>query len=94
MPGIHTRESSTVIVFDEDDVKHTIEHHWHALKKSYYPSLEYIVEKADGLNYGVIGDGVSRLVNADISRESLLPVFEKTPALATVRLSDNDFIWE
>ena len=94
MPGIHTRESSSLIVFDDNDVKYKIEHHWHAPKKSYYPSLEYIVEKAGGLKYGVIGDGISRLVNAEILRESLLPVFEKTPALATVRLSDNDFIWE
>ena len=94
MPGIHTRESSPLIVFDDNDIKHTIEHHWHAPKKSYYPSLEYIVEKSGGLNYGIIGDGISRLANAEILRESLLPVFEKTPALATVRLSDNDFIWE
>ena len=94
MVGIHTREASTLIVFDDNDVKREIEHHWHARKKSYYSSLEHIVEQAGGLNYGVIGDGISRFASAEILRETLLPVFEKTPELATVRLSDNDFIWE
>ena len=94
MPGIHTRETSTLYVFDNNDVKCEIEHHWHAPKKSYYPSLEYIVEKAGGLTYGVIGDGISRFVDAENLRKSLLPVFRETPELATVRLSENDFIWE
>jgi aminoglycoside 3-N-acetyltransferase len=94
MVGIHTRETTTLYVYDDNDVKRTIEHHWHAKKKSYYPSLEYIVEKAGGLTYGVIGNGISRFVDAGILYESLLPVFKDTPELATVRLSDNDFIWE
>lgn len=94
VPGLHTRESSTLKVFDTNNVCHEVEHHWHSPKKSYYSDMEYLVEKAGGLTYGRIGQGVSRFVNASILRETLLPVFEKTPELAIMRLSDNDFIWE
>lgn len=56
--------------------------------------MEHVVERAGGLTYGQIGRGISRFVSASILRETLLPVFENTPQLAIMRLSDNDYIWE
>ena len=94
VPGLHTRETSTLYVFDTDNGCHTIEHHWHAPKKSYYADMEHLVERAGGLAYGRIGNGISRLVDARVLREVLLPVFERTPELAIMRRSDSDFIWE
>ncbi len=94
IPGLHTRGSTTLAVFDSADSFYAVEHHWHAPKKSYYADLEHIVERSKGLDYGRIGTGISRFVNARILRESLLPLFEKTPELGIMRLSDNDFIWE
>jgi aminoglycoside 3-N-acetyltransferase len=94
VPGLHTREATTLAVFDSNNVCHELEHHWHAPKKNYYSDMEHIVEKAGGLTYGKIGNGFSRLTNASILRKTLLPIFEKTPELAIMRLSDNDFVWE
>lgn len=94
VPGLHTREGTMLSVFDTNNVCHKLEHHWHAPKRSYYSDMEHIVEKAGGLTYGKIGNGISRLTNASILRKTLLPIFEKTPELAIMRLSDNDFIWE
>ncbi|MDP6736737.1 MAG: hypothetical protein QF732_09610, partial [Nitrospinaceae bacterium] len=94
VPGLHTREATTLAVFDSNNVCHELEHHWHAPKKSYYSDMEHIVEKAGGLTYGMIGNGILRFTNASILRKTLLPIFEKTPELAIMRLSDNDFVWE
>ncbi len=94
VPGLHTRDTTTLVVFDENDRRHEIEHHWHSPKKSYYADMEHIVERANGLTYGRIGNGISRFVDAGILRTTLLPIFQKTPELAIMRLSDNDFIWE
>ena len=94
VPGLHTRETSELYVFDENDRLHTIDHHWHAPKKSYYPDLEHIVHAAGGLNYGIVGKGVSRLVDAGILRETLLPLFKETPNLAVTPKTDSDFVWE
>lgn len=94
VPGLHTRETSTLFVYDSEDHCRSLEHHWHAPKKSYYCDLEHLVETAGGLRYGRIGSGISRMVSARILRETLLPVFQHTPELGIMRLSDNDFIWE
>ena len=48
-------------------------------KSCNYPDLEHMVEKADGLIYGRIGQSISRLVDATILRDTLLPVFQETP---------------
>ena len=94
VPGLHTRETSMLEVFDSNNVCHELEFHWHSPKKSCYSDMEHIVERAGGLTYGQIGRGISRFVDASILRETLLPIFEKTPELAIMRLSDNEFIWE
>jgi aminoglycoside 3-N-acetyltransferase len=94
VPGLHTRETTTLHVYDAEDACHEIDHHWHAPKKSYYSDMEHLVAAAGGLVYGRIGHGISRFVDARILRETLLPVFQHTPELAIMRRSDNDFIWE
>lgn len=75
VPGLHTRETTTLVVYDAQDNRRTLEHHWHAPKKSYYSDLEHMVENTGGLRYGRVGAGISRLVSARILRDTLLPVF-------------------
>ena len=94
VPGLHTRESSPLYICDAEGRWHTIRHHWHSPKKDYYVDMEHLVIAAGGMRMGVVGEGVSRLADAEILRKTLLPVFQKTPDLAIRRLSDNDFIWE
>ncbi len=94
VPGLHTRETSTLHICDYNNHWHAIEHHWHSRKKDYYVDMEHVVEAAGGLKYGLIGNGLSRLVDARILRETLLPILRTTPELVIRRLSDNDYIWE
>jgi aminoglycoside 3-N-acetyltransferase len=94
VPGLHTKETSKLYVHDTTGKCHVIDHHWHSPKKSRYVDMEHIVERAGGLTYGQIGEGISRLTDATILRKAVLPVFQNTPSLAIMRLSDNDFIWE
>ena len=94
VPGLHTKETTTLIVFDADGVSHEIEHHWHSRKKSKYADMEHIATQAGGLVYGQIGEGISRLVDAAVMRETLLPIFQNMPSLAIMNLSDNTFVWE
>lgn len=94
VPGLHTRESSPLYVCDAEGRWHTIQHHWHSPKKDYYVDMEHLVTAAGGMTIGVTGNGLARLVDAEKLRETLLPIFRKTPHLAIQRLSDNDFIWE
>lgn len=94
VPGLHTQESSPLYVCDAQGNWHTIEHHWHSPKKDYYVDLEHLVIAAGGMKIGVTGEGLSRLVDAELMRKTLLPIFQKTPHWAIRRLSDNDFIWE
>lgn len=94
VPGLHTRETSTLHVCDRQGQWHRLEHHWHAPKKDYFVDMEHIVQQAGGLRYGVIGCGLSRLADAAILRSSVLPILQRTPDLVIQRLSDNDFIWE
>ena len=94
VPGLHTEETTTLYVIDADETMHTIEHHWHAPKRPRYTDLEQIVEKASGLAYGFVGEGVSRLVDAGKLRESLLPLFRERPELGCIRLTDSQFVWE
>lgn len=94
VPGLHTKETSTLHVTGYDGKVRGIEHHWHAPKRSCFPDLEHIVERAGGLAYGRIGHGVSRLVDARILRETLLPLFRENPDLGCVRLTDSQFVWE
>lgn len=94
VPGLHTKSTTALQVIDYDDVRHEIEHHWHAPKICNYPDLEHMVEKAGGLTYGRIGNSISRLVDATILRDTLLPVFHETPELGVQRCSDSQFIWE
>ena len=94
VPGLHTRKSSPLYVCDAEGRWHTIQHHWHAPKRDYYVDMEHLVTAAGGMTIGVTGNGLSRLVDAEMMRKTLLPVFRETPHLAIKRLSDNDFIWE
>ena len=94
VPGLHTEEATTLYVTDYDGTLHEIEHHWHAPKRPCYPDLEHIVEKAGGLTYGRVGSGISRLVDAAILRQTLLPLFRETPELGIARLTDSQFVWE
>jgi aminoglycoside 3-N-acetyltransferase len=94
VPGLHTRESSVLHICDSQGQWQQIQHHWHSPKKDNYVDMEHLVLKAGGLTYGVVGNSISRLTDAKILRETLLPVFQNTPELAIRRLSDNDFIWE
>lgn len=94
VPGLHTRESSTLQVCDSQGRWQQVQHHWHSPKKDNYVDMEHLVLKAGGLFYGVVGNSVSRLVDAKVLRETLLPILQNRPELAIRRLSDNDFIWE
>lgn len=94
VPGLHARETTTLHVYDPTGRRHEIRHHWHAPKKDYYTDLEHLVQAAGGLTYGVVGQGISRLADAGILRQTLLPLFRETPELGIKRLSDSDFIWE
>lgn len=93
VPGLHTEETTTLFVIDSDEKMHTIEHHWHAPKRPRYTDLEHIVEKARGLTYGFVGEGISRLVDAGKLRETLLPLFREKPDLGCIRLTDSQFVW-
>ncbi len=94
VPGLHTEQTSTLYVIDSNDVMTEIQHHWHAPKKDFYIDMEHLVAEANGIVYGRIGTGISRLVDAGVLRETLLPVFRNTPELAIMRLSDSEYIWE
>jgi aminoglycoside 3-N-acetyltransferase len=94
VPGLHTEKPSTLYVFDANDKLHVIEHHWHAPKKDYFTNMESIVANNGGLTYGQIGTSISRLMDAEILRETVLPILKETPDLAIKRLSDSPYIWE
>lgn len=94
IPGLHTRETSPLHVCDYHNQWHKIDHHWHSPKKDYYVDMEHLVDAAGGMTIGRVGEGLSRLVDAEIMRRTLLPIFQNTPELAIKRLSDNDFIWD
>ena len=94
VPGLHRRETTRLQVIDYDGTLRETDHHWHAPKRSRYNDLEHIVERAGGLTYGRVGDGISRFVDAAILRETLLPIFRETPELGIARLTDSQFIWE
>jgi len=94
VPGLHTEETTTLQAIDYDGALYETEHHWHAPKRVCYPDLEHIVERAGGLVYGRIGNCISRLADARILRETLLPLYRETPELGVMRLTDSRFIWE
>jgi len=94
VPGLHEEDTTRLQVIDYDGNLREIEYHWHARKKSFYSDLEHMVERAGGLTYGRIGNGVSRFVNAAILRETLLPLFRETPEVGVMRLTDSQYIWE
>lgn len=94
VPGLHTKSTTTLYVYDAEERVHTVEHHWHAPKREFYNDLEQIVKDAGGLRYGVTGCGISRFVDAVKLREVLLPLFRTTPELAIVKTTDSNFIWE
>ncbi len=94
VPGLHTRETQKLYICDYEGRWHEIEHHWHAPKRDYFVDMEHLVAAAGGLRYGVVGNSISRLADAEILRRVVLPIYQKTPHLAIKRLSDNDFIWE
>ena len=93
VPGLHGEETTVLNVFDYDNALHQIEHHWHAPKISKYPDLEPVVEQAGGLTYGQVGSSMCRLVDAEKLRTTLLPVFQKTPELGVIALSESSFVW-
>ncbi len=94
VPGLHTPTTSTLQIYDYQGQWQQIEHHWHAPKKDYYVDMESFVAAAGGLRYGVVGTGISRLAEAAILRQTLLPILQKTPELVIQPLSDNTFVWE
>ena len=94
VPGLHAETTTCLQVTDYDGVEHEIEHHWHAPKICCYSDLEYLVERAGGLTYGRIGNTICRLVDATILHATLLPLFQDTPELGVVCLSDSKFKWE
>jgi len=94
VPGLHTPSATTLYICDYQGQWQAKEHHWHAPKKDYYVDMEHLVAAAGGLNYGVVGNGISRLADAAILRQTVLPILQKTPELVIQRLSDNTFIWE
>ncbi len=94
VPGLHSRESTTLHICDDNHQWRTIEHHWHAPKKDYYIDMEHIVSAADGLVYGLVGNGISRLCKAKVLRATVLPILQKNPELVIKCLSDSDFVWQ
>lgn len=94
VPGLHTESTTTVHVIDSNEVCQQIENHWHAPKKAFYVDMEHIVERAGALTYGVVGQGISRLVDAKVLREAVLPILQQTPERMIQRLSDSEFVWE
>ena len=94
VPGLHTPTTTTLHICDYQNQWHKIEHHWHSPKKDYYVDMENVVAAAGGLRYGIVGTGMSRLTDAAILRQTVLPILQKTPELVIQRLSDNTFIWE
>ena len=94
VPGLHTEESSTLHVCDTNGQWQQLRHHWHAPKKDFYVDMEHVVAAAGGLQYAQIGSGISRLCQAEILRQTLLPILQQTPELVIKRMSSNNFIWE
>ncbi|MBT3380601.1 MAG: AAC(3) family N-acetyltransferase [Lentisphaerae bacterium] len=92
--GLYKESTTALQIIGYDGEPHELKHHWHAPKRAFYVDLEHFVERAGGLTYGQIGNGISRLVDAAILRETLLPLFRETPELAIVRLTDSSFVWE
>lgn len=94
VPGLHTRRSSELYIRDYAGKLRVIQHHWHASKKDFFVDMEHVVAAADGLTYGRVGIGISRLTDAEILRTSVLPILESTPEQVIMSYSDDDFIWE
>ena len=94
VPGLHTKETTELFIHDYEGNVRTIQHHWHAPKKDYFLDMEHILAGVNGLKYGIVGQGICRLVDAEILRKTVLPILQTTPELAIMRRSDNDFIWE
>ena len=94
VPGLHTRETSPLYIHDYEGNVRVIQHHWHAPKKDFFVDMEHVVEAAGGLKWGRTGTGLSRLVDAEILRASVLPILKSTPKLVIMSYSKDDFIWE
>ena len=94
VPGLHTKETSKLYIFDYDNNLHVIDHHWHSRKKDYYVDMEHVVAAAGGLVYGEVGTGMARLCDAQVLRKTVLPILQSTPEKVIKRLTDNDYIWE
>lgn len=94
VPGLHTRETTTLHICDSTNRWHRIEHRWHAPKKDNYVDMEQVVAQAGGLTYGVVGNSYSRLCNATVFRDIILPLLQRQPDTVIRRMSDSDFIWE
>ena len=94
VPGLHTEETSTLHICDQLGRWQTLEHHWHAPKKDCYVDMEHVVANAGGLKFGLVGNGFSRLCNAEILRQAVLPILQKNPECVIRRLSAGNYIWE
>ena len=94
VPGLHTRRTSTLYIRDYEGKLRVIQHHWHAPKKDFFVDMEHVVEAAGGLKWGRTGIGISRLVDAEILRATVLPILERTPEQVIMSYSGDDFIWE
>ena len=55
---------------------------------------EKTLPRSGGLTYGRIGDSISRLSDAALLHKTLLPIFQQTPELGIIRLTDSEFVWE
>ena len=94
VPGLHTRRTSELYIRDYEGKLRVIQHHWHAPKKDFYVDMEHVVEAAGGLKWGRTGTGISRLVDAEILRATVLPILRSAPEQVIMSYSGDDFIWE
>ena len=94
VPGLHTRRTSELYIRDYEGNLRVIQHHWHAPKKDFYVDMEHVVEAAGGLKWGRTGIGISRLVDAEILRATVLPILKSTPEQVIMSYSGDGFIWE
>ena len=94
VPGLHTRRTSTLYIRDYEGKLRVIQHHWHAPKKDFYVDMEHLVEAAGGLKWGRTGIGISRLVDGEILRATVLPILKSNPEQVIMSYSGDDFVWE
>lgn len=95
LPGIHTAESTTLLVVGEDGVNREVTHHWHHPgTRRFFPDTEHFLAAQGCLAWGRTGRGVSRLVRAVPMRRAILELLAGEPWLMIRPPAGADFIWE